>query len=51
MFITRVERRVYREGMPLIMDDESHNSKLRKAFDRFEIEIDKLMEENLALAR
>ena len=51
MFVSRVERRVYREGMPLMVDDEHADSKLRKAFDRFDKEIERLMDEKLALAR
>jgi hypothetical protein len=51
LFISRVERRVYREGMADIFDDELFDSKSRQALYRFDREVERLMEKNLALAR
>ena len=51
LFISRVERRVYREGMSEIFDDEHFDSATRQALERFDRKVEKLMERNLALAR
>ena len=51
LFITRVERRVYREGMAEIFDDDQFDSGTRQVLERFDQEVEKLMERNLSLAR
>ena len=51
LFISRVERRVYREGMAEIFDDEHFDSATRQALERFDRKVEKLMERNLALPR
>ena len=49
LFISRVERRVYREGMAEIFDDDLFDSAARQALERFDRKVEKLMERNLAL--
>lgn len=50
LFISRVEQRVYREGMADIFDDAVFDNRTRKALERFDKEVARLMQENLALS-
>ena len=51
LFISRVEQRVYREGLADIFDDEQFDTRTRKALLHFDKAVEMLMEKNLSLAR
>lgn len=50
LFISRVERRVYRDGMAEIWDDDPVDSSMKQALQRFDRQVELHIERHLALA-
>lgn len=50
LFISRVERRVYRDGMAELWDDDLVDSNMKHALQQFDREVELHMQRNLALA-